>query len=171
MLVADKIDALLGNVEVVAYSLIIGGIFLILFERYAKIKQTKTISDVNHLSAFKIGCYQCLAFIPGVSRSAASIVGGLFEGLNRKSAAEFSFFLGVPTLAGACVVKMWRVRDLMTTENIDLLLVGIVVAFIAAILAIKSFIQFLNRHGFTAFGYYRIVVGITLLVVLAVTAH
>ncbi len=171
LLVVDKIDAILGSVEVVAYSLILGGIFLILFERYTKLHEGKDVSEVKNMSAFKIGFYQCLAFIPGVSRSAASIVGGLFEGLNRKAAAEFSFFLGVPTLTGACFVKLYKARDVITMDNIGMLIVGTFVAFIAATLAIKSFIQFLNKHGFTAFGIYRIIVGITLLVVLAVTKH
>ncbi|MCB0347211.1 MAG: undecaprenyl-diphosphate phosphatase [Bdellovibrionales bacterium] len=171
LLVADKIDAILGSVEVVAYSLILGGIALILFERYTKLHDGKEVGEIKNSSAFKIGFYQCLAFIPGVSRSAASIIGGLFEGLNRKAAAEFSFFLGVPTLTGACFVKLLKSRDVITADNIGLLLMGTFVAFIAATLAIKSFIQFLNRHGFTIFGIYRIIVGVVLLVVLAVTKH
>lgn len=166
LLVADKIDALLGSVEIVAYALVVGGVALIAFEKMFKPKDGIEIEDMQPVSALKIGFFQCLAFVPGVSRSASSIIGGMFQGLSRKAAAEFSFFLGVPTLAGACFIKALRAREYISAEHWDLIIIGNIVAFVAAALAIKSFIQFLTRHGFFAFGVYRIVVGVLLFALL-----
>ena len=127
-----------------------------------------TNTEITYLTAFKIGLFQCLAMIPGVSRSGASIVGGMSQKLSRSAAAEFSFFLAVPTMFGATLKKCYDYyKDgfLLTHEQINFLIIGNVVAFIVALIAIKSFIGFLSKHGFKVFGYYRIAAGIILLVI------
>ncbi|HYE55915.1 MAG TPA: undecaprenyl-diphosphate phosphatase, partial [Chitinophagaceae bacterium] len=116
--------------------------------------------------AFLIGLWQCLAMIPGVSRSASSIIGGMQQKLTRRLAAEFSFFLAVPTMLAATGYKLFKSYDTLGKEEINLLIVGNVVAFLVAILAIKFFIGFLQRHGFRLFGYYRIIAGLILLVLI-----
>src|SRR5690606_29707104 len=116
--------------------------------------------DISYPTAFKIGLYQCIAMIPGVSRSGASIIGGMAQKLTRKAAAEFSFFLAVPTMFGATVKKLYdffKQGSVLTSEEINILLIGNVVGFIVAIIAIKSFIGFVSKHGFKAFGIYRII--------------
>ncbi len=122
------------------------------------------------MDAFKIGCFQCLAMIPGVSRSGATIVGGMSQKMSRKVAAEFSFFLAVPTMLGATLKKTvdyFQKHDVITPDQINLLILGNVVAFIVAALVIKGFIGYLNRHGFRVFGWYRIIVGSAILLLLA----
>jgi undecaprenyl-diphosphatase len=162
----DFMDALLERVDVVGYALIAGGIFFLFVDNIFAKNEYNLSVDVSYPSAFKIGLFQTIAMIPGVSRSAATIIGGLSQKLNKKTAAEFSFFLAVPTMFAATVYKMLQFYSIGGTfgENeITLLIVGNVVAFIVAILAIKSFITFLTRHGFKLFGYYRIFVGVVIL--------
>ena len=129
------------------------------------------VNTVNEERAFKIGLFQCISVIPGVSRSMATIVGGMQQGLTRKRAAEFSFFLAVPTMAGATVLDLYEMLGKgaawATSENITLLIVGCVVAFVVAMLAMKWFVGFLAKYGFRAFGWYRILVGGFILVWLA----
>lgn len=167
LLVKEHIDLILTSVTVVAVSLIIGGVILIWTDRKGLgATSVNTIENMSYKTAFLIGLCQCVAFIPGVSRSAASILGGLFFGLNRKDAAEYSFFLAVPTLMGATLIKTIKIAPAINTEHITLLLVGIVVAFVVAALAIKTFIGFISRRGFTGFGIYRIVLGVVVLLAL-----
>lgn len=164
-LLNDFIDSLLENPIVVAVSLILGGIILLYVDDLFKNNQQ---SEVSYLKAVKIGFYQCLAMIPGVSRSGASIVGGMGEGLNRTTAAEFSFFLAVPTMVAATGKKMldyYQMGYEINQNEIQLLAIGNLVAFVVALIAIKSFIGFLNKEGFKWFGIYRIVVGIAILVI------
>ena len=116
------------------------------------------VSSLSYLKSFTIGCFQCLALVPGVSRAAATIVGGLSQGLNRKNAAEFSFFLAVPTMFAASAYKLLKDHTFINQDNISLLLIGNVVGFIVALIAIKGFISFVTQRGFALFGYYRIVV-------------
>ncbi len=167
LLLEEKIDALLESVTVVAISLFLGGFVLILIDKYLN---PKNEVDVTYPKAFKIGLFQCLAMIPGVSRSAATIIGGMAQGLTRKQAAEFSFFLAVPTMFGASVLKLYKglknAPDVFTEHNITLLAVGNIVAFIVAVIAIKGFIAILTKYGFKAFGYYRIVLGAVLLMMI-----
>ncbi len=167
-LLNDFIDSLLGNVAVVAYTLLAGGIFLIFMDQLIKEKTDSTDDSISYKTAFKIGLFQVIAMIPGVSRSAATIIGGLTQGLSRKTAAEFSFFLAVPTMFAATCKSLWDyVKDeggTFTGQEIGLLAVGNLVAFVVAMLAIKSFIRYLSQHGFKVFGYYRIAVGILLLI-------
>ena len=174
-LIAKKsglLDWLLDSVEVVAIMLVVGGVFMLYCDKLFNKGSDK--NKVNEHRAFMIGLFQCISVIPGVSRSMATIVGGMAQGLTRKNAAEFSFFLAVPTMAGATLLDL---LDLLkedtswaTAHNITMLIFGSVVAFIVALLAMKWFVGFLAKYGFKAFGYYRIVVGI-IIIVLLLTGH
>ena len=166
LLLKDTIDALLERVDVVGYMLLAGGIFFLFIDRIFHTEHLKD-QEITYPKAFKIGFFQVIAMIPGVSRSAATIIGGLSQKLNKKTAAEFSFFLAVPTMFGATLLSMFNFyRDGGTfgQSEITALVVGNVVAFLVAMAAIKSFITFLTRHGFKAFGYYRIIVGSIILI-------
>jgi undecaprenyl-diphosphatase len=171
LLAKKHIDALLENVEVVAWMLLLGGILLLFVDRFFEANETQAVEkELDFKTAFVIGTIQCLAMVPGVSRSAATIIGGLSQKLTRKAAAEFSFFLAVPTMAAATLKSMYDEKELLlqsTGHEWLLLLVGNVVAFAVAYLAIKSFIAFLQKKGFRAFGWYRIALGATLLILLA----
>ena len=169
LLFSKKIDALLENPVTVAVSLLIGGIILLKVDDwFSKEDGITTTDEISYLTAFKIGMFQCLAMIPGVSRSGASIVGGMSQKLSRTTAAEFSFFLAVPTMLGATIKKCYDYyKDgfVLTNDQINFLIIGNVVGFIVALIAIKSFIGYLSKNGFKLFGYYRIVVGIALLLI------
>lgn len=169
LLFSKKIDALLENPVTVAVSLLVGGIVLLKVDDwFSKETEVATSQEISYATAFKIGLFQCLAMVPGVSRSGASIVGGMTQKLSRTTAAEFSFFLAVPTMLGATAKKCYDYyKDgfVLTHEQINFLIIGNVVGFIVALIAIKSFIGFLSKNGFKLFGYYRIVVGIALLVI------
>ena len=169
LLFIDYIDALLESVLVVATMLVVGGVFMLFVDKW--FSKTTVNQEVGWKRALKIGFFQCIAMIPGVSRSMATIVGGMTTKLTRKNAAEFSFFLAVPTMAAAGGYKLLKLLmdpagSAMLQENMLTLLIGNVIAFIVALGAIKFFIEFLTRHGFKAFGYYRIIVGSILLVLL-----
>jgi undecaprenyl-diphosphatase len=167
LLLGDYIDALLERVDVVAYTLVLGGVFFLFMDRIFHPSLEKNPEEVTINRSFKIGLFQVIALIPGISRSAATIIGGLAQGLNRKTAAEFSFFLAVPTMFAATVyklVKYLKAGNTFGSDEISLLVIGNGVAFLVAWIAIKSFITFLTRHGFKWFGYYRIAVGISLLI-------
>ena len=159
---------LLDSVLVVAIMLVVGGIFMLFCDRL--FDKGCEQNEVTWQRALKIGFFQCISVIPGVSRSMATIVGGMQQKLTRKSAAEFSFFLAVPTMAGATLLDLLEMFGQDTTwatsHNITMLLVGCVVAFIVAILAMKWFVAFLTKYGFKAFGWYRIVVGAIILAML-----
>jgi undecaprenyl-diphosphatase len=166
--VKKHIDVLLGNVWVVGVALLVGGVLLILTDRWMERKKssTLTIEDMPNLSALKIGFFQTMAFIPGVSRSAASIWGGLYEGLSMKTATEFSFFLAVPTLSGATLLKLIKAWPLLTAPHIELLVYGNIVSFIVGALAIRGFVGVVERYGLKFFGYYRVVLGLLVLGIL-----
>ncbi len=166
LLLGDWIDSLLENVVVVGIMLVVGGIVFLRVDRWFEKTETSPDRLVSYPEALRIGLFQCLAMIPGVSRSAATIIGGLSQGLNRKSAAEFSFFLAVPTMFAATAKKMldyYQDGISLSNEEWQLLALGNVVAFIVAMIAIKTFISFLARHGFKWFGYYRIIAGAVIL--------
>jgi undecaprenyl-diphosphatase len=165
------IDQLLENVIVVAVALLIGGIIFLLLDKWFKKAELngeeKLTSDRK---AVNIGLFQVIAMIPGVSRSAATIIGGLSQGLNKKAAAEFSFFLAVPTMFAATVKDLfdfYKEGDGLKSDELFLLVIGNIVAFIVAVLAIRSFVAYLTKHGFKIFGYYRIVVGLAILILYA----
>jgi undecaprenyl-diphosphatase len=162
----DLIDAMLGNVMVVAFTLLAGGVFILFLDVFIREHKGKGSDQVSYRQAFIIGLFQCIAMIPGVSRSAATIIGGLQQKLNLKTSAEFSFFLAVPTMFAATTFKTFTFFSqgiTISNHQILLLIAGNVMAFIVAALAIKSFIGFLVRHGLKAFGYYRIAVGVVLI--------
>ena len=163
---SDKIDALLESSLTVAITMITGGIVLLFIDNVFNKPVIEKEEQISFPKAFMIGLWQCIAMIPGVSRSAASIIGGMQQSLTRKLAAEFSFFLAVPTMAAATGYKLLKGYKTITSEHIKLLAVGNIVAFIVALLAIKFFIGFLQQHGFKLFGYYRIVAGVILLILL-----
>jgi undecaprenyl-diphosphatase len=169
LLLGDQIDALLENVLVVAIMLVAGGIVMLFVDKwFDKPDPNQTITWQR---ALKIGCFQCIAMIPGVSRSFATIVGGMSVKLDRKNAAEFSFFLAVPTMAAAAGYKLYQLMKdpvgmPMLHDNLTLLLIGNAVALLVAVIAIKFFIDFITRHGFKAFGYYRIIIGGLMLILL-----
>lgn len=166
------LDWLLDSVEVVAVMLVVGGVFMLYCDKLFN-KGSDEVK-VNEKRAFNIGLYQCISVIPGVSRSMATIVGGMTQGLTRKRAAEFSFFLAVPTMAGATLLDLVDlIKDdavWATSHNMLMLLLGCVVAFVVALLAMKWFVAFLTKYGFKAFGIYRIIVG-TIIIVLLLTGH
>lgn len=164
-IVKDYVDILLGSAQVVAWSFIIGGIFLIWTDKFFVHLNDKgrTTNDLQYKDAILLGIFQSIAMIPGVSRSAATIIGGLTLGMNRKEAAEFSFFLAVPTMAAATLYKGYGLLPTLESSQIPILIVGNLVAFVVAILAIKTFIRFLSSHGFKYFGYYRILMGVIFL--------
>lgn len=163
-LLNDFIDNTLGNPLFIAVVLLLGGIVLLFIDKFFKNQSVGQEKDISNISAFKIGLFQVLAVaFPGLSRSAATIIGGMQQKLTRHAAAEFSFFLAVPTMCAATGYKLLKGYHLLNEENIKLLLFGNLVAFIVAIIAIKSFIGFLSKHGFRIFGWYRIVIGVALI--------
>ena len=168
VLLNDYIDALLENPVTVAISLLTGGIILLKVDDWFKKPDDFIEKELTYLQAIKIGFFQCLAMVPGVSRSGASIVGGMSQGLSRTTAAEFSFFLAVPTMFGATAKKCYDYYKhgfVLSSDQMNLLIIGNIVAFAVALLAIKTFIGFLTKNGFKMFGYYRIIAGIVLLLI------
>ena len=166
-LLHDKIDALLENPMVDAISLLAGGIILLFVDNIFSANKNEPEKPVTFLNAIRIGIFQCVAMIPGVSRSAATIIGGMAGKLNRKQAAEFSFFLAVPTMFAASAYQLLKEYKSITSENITPLIAGNVIAFLVALLAIRFFIGFLQKYGFKIFGWYRILLGGTILILLA----
>ncbi|MDB5000183.1 MAG: UDP-diphosphatase [Mucilaginibacter sp.] len=173
LLFSKRIDALLDSALTVGITMFVGGIILLFVDKWFSQSVVKEEKQITYLTALKIGFFQCLAMIPGTSRSAASIVGGMSQKLSRKAAAEFSFFLAVPTMFAATVKKLYdfyKEGHVFTGEEIKLLAIGNVIAFIVALLAIKTFITFLERRGFQLFGWYRILVG-GIIIILIVSGH
>ena len=166
LLLGDYIDAALENLMGVAIALFAGGIILLFVDSWFKNNRLDDEKDINYPKALKIGLFQCLALWPGMSRSASTIIGGMTQGLTRKAAAEFSFFLAVPTMFAATAKKLldfYKDGMILNSQEVNLLIFGNVVAFVVALLAIKTFIGFLSKHGFKTFGWYRIVVGAILI--------
>lgn len=173
LLCSDFIDEMLESVSVVAVMLILGGIFMLYCDKIFNKGSEDTV--LTEKRAFNIGLFQCIAMIPGVSRSMATIVGGMAQRLTRKKAAEFSFFLAVPTMFAATAYKMLKLflepdGMALVKEHAEILLLGNAVAFVVALLAIKFFINFVTKYGFKAFGWYRIVVG-GIILVMILTGH
>ncbi|MEO7485489.1 MAG: undecaprenyl-diphosphate phosphatase [Ferruginibacter sp.] len=165
-LFSKKIDALLESSLTVAISMLVGGIILLFIDKAFTNPTIQSEEKVSYGKAVIIGIWQCIAMVPGVSRSAASIIGGMQQKLTRSAAAEFSFFLAVPTMLAATVYKLYKYYKEsggFSSEEIKQLAVGNIVAFVVAMLAIKFFITFLKKYGFRVWGIYRIVLGVTLL--------
>lgn len=169
LLFSDAIDDMLENVVVVAVMLVLGGIFMLFCDKI--FNKGSEVTRFTERRAFMVGLFQCISMIPGVSRSMATIVGGMSQRLTRKAAAEISFFLAVPTMFGATLYKLYKIIKTggieMIMDNMTTLIVGNLVAFIVAMLAIKGFIKYVQKYGFKAFGWYRIVVGGIILIMLA----
>jgi undecaprenyl-diphosphatase len=166
-LLNDFIDQMLERIEIVAIMLILGGVVFLFIDKLFRETEEHGETNVTYPTAFKIGLFQTIAMIPGVSRSASTIIGGLTQKLTKKTAAEFSFFLAVPTMFLATAYKLfifYNSGSVFGREEIQLLIIGNITAFIVAILAIKSFISFLTNNGFKVFGYYRITLGVVMLV-------
>jgi undecaprenyl-diphosphatase len=164
VLLKKHIDAMLGNLGFIAVVMIVGGVILLFIDKLFTRPRIHTQDAVSYKNAFYIGCYQVLSVLfPGLSRSAATIIGGLQQKLDRRTAAEFSFFLAVPTMLAASTKSFYDVHksnpEVFVKDNMTLLIIGSLVAFAVALLAIKFFITYLQRHGFRIFGYYRIFAG------------
>ncbi|MFH1295977.1 MAG: undecaprenyl-diphosphate phosphatase [Bacteroidota bacterium] len=164
-LLDDVVDAMFGSVLIVAIAMVAGGVVLIFVDKWFYRPENEETKLTNY-KALYIGLFQIIAVIPGVSRSAATIIGGLSQKLSRRQAAEFSFFLAIPTMFAASVFKLSSISKSISFDDIPILVVGNVVAFIVAMIAIKSFITYLTRHGLKIFGYYRIVVGLVLIILI-----
>ncbi|MFH6767659.1 undecaprenyl-diphosphate phosphatase [Gaetbulibacter aquiaggeris] len=174
LLLNNVIDELLESPLVVAITLVLGGFILLKVDDWFKANEVydeanpQAHTQISYSTALKIGLFQCLAMVPGTSRSGASIIGGMTQKLNRKTAAEFSFFLAVPTMFGATAKKLYdyyQAGFVLNSDQINYLIIGNVVAFIVALIAIKSFIDYLSKRGFKIFGYYRIILGVSLLLI------
>ena len=168
VLLKKHIDSMLGNLVFIAVIMIAGGIILLFIDKLFTSPRIHSQDAVTNKNAFLIGCYQVLSVLfPGLSRSAATIIGGLQQKLDRRTAAEFSFFLAVPTMLAASVKSFYDVHkanpEVFVRDNMTILLIGSIVAFIVALLAIRFFITYLQRHGFRLFGYYRIFAGALIL--------
>ena len=159
----DVVKAYLFNAITVAIALIVGGFIILWAERRPHQIVTQEVDDLTFKQATLIGLIQCLALIPGTSRSGSTIIGSLFLGVSRKAAAEFSFFLGIPVLMGAGLLDMYKMRHELHSNDMAVLGVGIVVAFISALIVIRALIRYVSKHDFTAFAYYRIVFGLFIL--------
>ncbi|MBC7950258.1 MAG: undecaprenyl-diphosphate phosphatase [Rhodospirillaceae bacterium] len=160
------IRALLDSPVVVAVALIVGGFAILIIERMVKKPRIFSVEDLPIPMAVKIGVFQCLAMVPGVSRSGATIMGSLLLGVDRKAAAEFSFFLAIPTMIAATAFKMYKDWASLSFDNLALIAAGFAAAFLAALLVVRAAIAFIGKHGFAPFAYYRIVFGTVMLVLL-----
>jgi undecaprenyl-diphosphatase len=158
------IEEMLGNAVLVAWSLIIGGVAILVVERFAKPKEAGGVANVSFRTAVMIGLVQCLAMIPGVSRSGATILGAMSFGVDRKTAAEFSFFLAVPTLSGATVYKLYKGWDQLNAHDFNLIGIGALVSFVVAVVVVKAFVAIVTRYGFGPFAWYRIAAGTAALI-------
>jgi undecaprenyl-diphosphatase len=167
-LLINKIEALLGNAEIVAIALIVGGVAILVIERVAKRQDIVGIAEMPLKTAIGVGLVQCLAMIPGVSRSGATIMGGLSLGVERRTAAEFSFFLAIPTMVGATTLELVKHHDTLLAGasgvGFGAVAVGFVVSFIVAIVVVRAFVSYISRRGFAPFAWYRIIAGAAALV-------
>jgi len=164
LLLLDQIEAMLGSPMIVAWALLLGGVAILLIERLAPAGHEKGVADISLKKAIGIGLIQCLSMIPGVSRSGATILGGLSLGVERRTAAEFSFFLAVPTMLGASTLELARHYEDLGTASLGDIAIGFAVSFIVALVVIRWFIGIVSRRGFAPFAWYRIVVGSAALV-------
>lgn len=164
LLFDDIIDTLLYNPTTVAIALIVYGVLFIVIEKTKKPATIKTLEDLDYLTALKIGAFQMLALIPGTSRSGSTIIGATILGCSRKVASEFSFFLAIPMMFGASLLKLIKLKMSLDVAGIAILLIGMLVAFVVSIIAIKSLMKYIRKHDFTIFGYYRIALGIIVIV-------
>jgi undecaprenyl-diphosphatase len=166
VLLHDLIKTVLFSPYVVCIALIVGGFAIILVERMTHRPRFHAVEDFSPGLALKIGFFQCLALIPGVSRSGATILGALVMGADRKAAAEFSFFVAIPTMLGAATYDLFKNRDVLTADGLGIIAVGFVAAFVTALIVVRGVLGFISRYGFVPFAYYRIAVGVLMLGIL-----
>jgi undecaprenyl-diphosphatase len=159
LLIGDQIESLLGNAVVVCWALIIGGVAILILEKVVRPRECNGVQNLSLRQSAMIGAVQCLAMVPGVSRSGATILGAMALGVDRKTAAEFSFFLAMPTLSGATVYYLAKHNDRITPDMVGNILIGSLVSFVVAIVVVKLFVGFVTRFGFAPFAWYRIVAG------------
>jgi len=155
----DAIRAAMQTPEIVAIALIVGGVIILLLERVVKAVRFHAVEDIPFGTALSIGIVQCTAMLPGVSRSGATIMGGLMMGVERKTAAEFSFFLAVPTMIAATVYALWKDRALLNADDLGMIGIGFTMAFLVAVVVVKAFVAIVGKYGFAPFAYYRIIAG------------
>lgn len=163
VLFADLIHEYLFNPITVAVALVVGGVIMLWAERRQHVVRAEEIDDMRWTDALKIGCAQCLAMIPGTSRSGSTIIGGLLFGLSRKAATEFSFFLAMPTMVGAAVFSGYKYRDLFQPDDFPVFAIGFVVSFIFAMIAVRGLLKFIASHSYAVFAWYRIAFGLVIL--------
>lgn len=166
--VYSGIKALMDSPRVVAAALVLGGVAILLIERMVKRVHTGSVEEMGWRTALGIGMAQCLSMVPGVSRSGATIMGALSLGVDRKTAAEFSFFVAVPTMIGASVYDLYKSHGHLGSESLGAIAIGFVVSFIVALIVVKGFVTIVSRYGFSPFAWYRIVVGTLALIWLTV---
>ena len=159
LLLEEPIEALLFKPIPVAIALVVGGVLILWAEKRQHVERIKSVDDMGWVDALKIGLFQAAALVPGTSRSAATILGGLFGGLDRRTAAEFSFFIAIPTLLAATAYKLWGARETMSMVEAETLAVSSVVAFASALASIRFLLRFVSNHSFAVFAWYRIVFG------------
>lgn len=164
VLAYDAIRAAMQTPEIVAIALIVGGILILVLERVVKTVRFHAVEEIPFGTALSIGLVQCTAMLPGVSRSGATIMGGLMMGVERKTAAEFSFFLAVPTMLAATVYALWKDRALLNTDDLGMIGIGFTMAFLVALVVVKAFVAIVGRYGFAPFAYYRIIAGTAALI-------
>ncbi len=160
---ADKIHQNLFNPITVAMALVVGGIVMLWAEQRSHVVSVDHVDDMRWSDALKIGFVQCLAMIPGTSRSGSTIIGGLLFGLSRKAATEFSFFLAMPTMVGAAVYSGYKYRELFQASDLPVFALGFVIAFIFAMIAVRGLLKFIANHSYAAFAWYRIAFGLLIL--------
>jgi undecaprenyl-diphosphatase len=160
---ADKIHEYLFNPITVAVALVVGGIIMLWAEKREHVVRVDHVDDMHWTDALKIGCAQCLAMIPGTSRSGSTIIGGLLFGLSRKAATEFSFFLAMPTMVGAAVYSGYKFKDAFQMADLPIIVIGFVTSFVFAMIAVRSLLKFIANHSYAVFAWYRIVFGLVIL--------
>lgn len=159
LLIGDQIETLLGNAVVVCWALIIGGIAILILEKIVRPRECNGVQNLSLKQSALVGAVQCLAMVPGVSRSGATILGAMALGVDRKTAAEFSFFLAMPTLSGATAYYLLKHHDRIQPDMVGNILIGSLVSFVVALVVVKLFVGFVTRYGFAPFAWYRIVAG------------
>ena len=159
VLAYDAIRAAMQTPEIVAIALIVGGIVILVLERVIKTVRFNSVEEIPFGTALSIGLVQCIAMLPGVSRSGATIMGGLMMGVERKTAAEFSFFLAVPTMLAATIYALWKDRALLNADDLGMIGIGFFTAFVVAVFVVKAFVAIVGKYGFAPFAWYRIIVG------------
>ncbi len=163
LIFSNQIDALLKNAVVVAWALIVGGVAILIVERLARPVESGGVAKLSLRQSIGVGLVQCLAMVPGVSRSGATILGAMSLGVDRKTAAEFSFFLAVPTLMGATALQLAKHHSELNGTGMELIAIGFVVSFLVALVVVKLFVSAISRYGFAPFAYYRIIAGVAAL--------